>query len=222
MRGAGLIAVLATLTITACSKTDSGPGAAPDDGVPSGIYAVDPSHTYVTFSYLHQDLSYPLLRATSINGELEFDSDNISNSKVSISIAADSIRSNVGNFDKELASRKFFNVEEYPNISFSTDRYEASSENEGILYGHVTIRDTTQPLELAVTLNDAIMHPIFDVPAIGFSASGSLTRSEFGLDRFVPVVSDTVVITIEIEFLLGSNDNSASAAKSAQNAHAKR
>lgn len=222
MRGVALIAVLATLTITACGETDSGTNAAPEDGVPSGIYAVDPSHTYVTFSYLHQGLSYPLLRATSINGELDFDSDDISSSKVSISIAADSIRSNVENFDRELASRKFFNVEKYPNISFSTERYVPSGENEGILYGHVTIRDITRPLELAVTLNNALMHPIFNVPAIGFSASGSLTRSDFGLDRFVPVVSDTVVITIEIEFLRGSNDNSASAAQTARNAHAER
>jgi len=225
MRRAALVAVLSALAmiaLTGCGQKDSGPAATPGDGVPSGIYAIDPSHTYVTFSYLHQGLSYPLLRATNIDGELDFDKDDISKSKVSISIAADSIRSNVENFDLELASRKFFNVEKYPQITFDTDRYEASSDNEGILHGHVTIRGISQPLELAVTLNNALMHPIFDVPAIGFSATGSLSRSDFELDRFVPVVSDMVIITIEIEFLLGSNDGSASAARIARTPYAER
>ena len=60
-----LMAMLALLS--AC-----GQGESIDDGgelgIPSGTYAVDKSHTYVTFSYFHQGLSYPLLRATGIDG----------------------------------------------------------------------------------------------------------------------------------------------------------
>jgi polyisoprenoid-binding protein YceI len=179
--------------------------------VPSGIYAVDQSHTYITFSYLHQGLSYPLLRATSADGELDYDANNISNSKVNISVAADSIRTNVDFFDKELASRKFFNAEKFPHMNFTTDSYSATSESEGLLSGHITIRGITEPLELAVTLNNALVHPMLDIPVIGFSATGSLSRSDFGLDRFVPVVSDTVAFNIEIEFLHGSNEGSAAA-----------
>jgi polyisoprenoid-binding protein YceI len=220
MRHILLAAGLMTLAVAGCSQSGTESANTTGEGVPSGVYSIDQSHTYVSFSYLHQGLSYPLLRATSINGEMEFDSDDISKSKVSIAIAADAIRSNVDNFDKELASRKFFNAGKYPYITFSTDRYVASSDTTGILYGYVTIRDVTEPLELAVTLNNALIHPILDVPVIGFSATGSLTRSDFGLDRFVPVVSDTVVFNIEVEFLLGSNDSSSSAAMIARQASA--
>lgn len=205
---------MAAFVLSGCGRSDT--GSASDDSVPSGTYSIDPSHTYITFSYLHQGLSYPLLRATSIDGELDYDSADVTNSLVDISVAADSIRTNIDHFDKELASRKFFNAEKYPYITFSTDSYAATGEAEGILNGHVTIRDITRPLELAVTLNNALVHPMLNIPVIGFSAVGSLSRSDFGLDRFVPVVSDTVVFNIETEFLLGSNDGSSAAAARAR------
>lgn len=181
-------------------------------GVPSGTYSVDQSHTYVTFSYLHQGLAYPLLRATKTAGELEFDADDISNSAVNIAVAADSIRTNIDYFDKELASRKFFHADKYPHITFRSDRYEPTDEFHGVLHGDVTIKETTLPVALDVRLNNALIHPMLDVPVIGFSASGALKRSEFGLDRFVPVVSDDVTFNIEIEFLQGTDETNKAAA----------
>ena len=211
---------LVTISVAGCGNNNT--DTASDEGAPSGVYAVDPSHTYVTFSYLHQGLSYPLLRATSVNGELDFVSDDVAKSHVSITIAADSIRTNIDHFDAELASRKFFNADRYPYITFQSESYVTTSDNEGILTGNVTIRGITKPLELAVTLNNALVHPLLNIPVVGFSASGSLLRSDFGLDRFVPVVSDTVVFDIETEFLLGSNDASTSAAEMAHQASVER
>jgi len=212
--------VIVALAITGCGSSDT--ESVSGDRVPSGTYAIDQSHTYVTFSYLHQGLSYPLLRATNVNGELNFDSDDITRSEVGIAIAADSIRTNLDHFDKELASRKFFNAEKYPYISFLSESYVETGDKEGILRGQVTIRGVTEALELAVTLNNALVHPVLDIPVIGFSATGSLTRSDFGLDRFVPVISDTVVFEIETEFLLRSDESSASAAAIAREASIER
>ena len=188
----------------------------PSTAFPSGTYSVDPSHTYVTISYLHQGLSYPLLRATETAGELEFDADDISNSAVNIAVASDSIRTNIDYFDKELASRKFFHADKYPHITFRSKRFEATDSFHGVLHGEVTIKETTLPLALDVTLNNALFHPMLDVPVIGFSATGSLSRSDFGLDRFVPVVSDDVKLTIEIEFLHGTDDPNRMAAEIAK------
>ena len=52
---------------------------------------------------------------------------------------------------------------------------------------------------------------MLDIPVIGFSATGELNRSDFGLDRFIENVSDTVGFRIEIEFLQGSNESSQAA-----------
>ncbi len=182
-------------------------------GIPSGTYAIDKSHTYVTFSYFHQGLSYPLLRATGINGELELDNTEIENSTVSIAVNVDSIRTNLDYFDKELASRKFFHAEKYSHITFATHSYRPLNESSGELTGFVTIRDITRPIVLSVTINGAMDHPMLNTPVIGFSASGSLRRSDFDLDRFIPMVADQVNISIEAEFLHGSNESSAAAAR---------
>lgn len=193
-----------------------GQGQPTDDGgilgIPSGTYAVDTSHTYVTFSYFHQGLSYPLLRATAVDGELELDSSELQNSTVSIAVNADSIRTNLDYFDRELASRKFFHADKYPHITFGTHSYRPLGDSSGELTGFVTIRGITRPIVLSVTINGAMEHPMLNRPVIGISASGSLSRSDFDLDRFVPMVADQVDIRIEAEFLHGGNEGSAAAA----------
>ncbi len=204
--------VAAWALLAACSQ-----GEPVDDGgvlgIPSGTYAIDKSHTYVTFSYFHQGLSYPLLRATGIDGELELDNGELEKSTVSIAVDVDSIRTNLDYFDKELASRKFFHAEKYPHITFATHSYRPLNESSGELTGFVTIRDITRPIVLSVTINGAMDHPMLNTPVIGFSASGSLRRSDFDLDRFIPMVADQVNISIEAEFLHGSNESSAAAAR---------
>ena len=207
-----ILVVIAGLVLSACSDNTAVNSAG---DIPSGTYAVDPSHAYVTFYYLHQGLSFPLLRATAVAGELQYDADNIENSSVQVAIAADSIRTNIDYFDDELASRKFFNAEKYPYITFRSDSYQALSEEIGVARGQVSIRGVTRPLELGVTLNNALIHPMLDTPVIGFSATGSLNRSDFGLDRFITDVSDTVEFRIEIEFLQGSNEESQAAVQAA-------
>ena len=187
-------------------------------GVPSGTYAVDKSHTYVVFSYLHQGLSYPLLRMTDIDGELELDSTSMENSTANIAVAVNSIRTNLDFFDKELASRKFFHAEKFPYVTFATHSYKLLSDTLGELTGYITIRDVTRPIVLAVTLNGAMDHPALNKPVIGFSASGALLRSDFDLDRFIPMIADQVEIRIEAEFLMGSNPGSTAAAQMAADA----
>lgn len=220
-RTVSLLAILGSAVLAGCGGDGSAPdaGDATDGlGIPSGTYAIDTTHAYVTFSYLHQDLSYPLIRATGVDGELELDADEIGNSTTRIAVRADSIRSNTGYFDKELASPKFFNANKYPHMTFVGDDYTSIDDSHGTLSGQVTIRGITMPLTLDVTINGAMVNPITEVPTIGVSASGSLARSDFGLDRFIPAVADQVDIAIEAEFALGSSERSAAAAELAMTA----
>lgn len=205
----GLLAIL--VGIAACGDgNDAAPVAAENGfGIPSGTYAVDPTHAYLTFSYLHQGLSYPLIRATVLDGELELDAQAIENSSAHIAIAVDSIRTNTPYFDKELASPKFFNAAKFPHITFSSERYEAITDSNGRLHGIVTIRGISRPLALDVQINGAMENPITNKPVIGFSAKGELKRSDFELDRFIPAVADEVAIDIEIEFAEGRTESSA-------------
>jgi polyisoprenoid-binding protein YceI len=207
-----LLTRFAILAFAAGGFHGSAASAQSDLDIPSGIYAIDRTHAYITFSYLHQGLSYPLLRATDIDGELELDSGRIANSKVFVAVAADSIRTNTSYFDRELASPKFFNAGKFPHITFSADRYVPEAESSGKLHGYVTIRGITRPMTLFVTINGALQNPLSNKPVIGVSATGSLNRSDFELDRFIPAVADRVQVSIEAEFAEGGNEGSAAAA----------
>ena len=214
-----LLVVLFLPSFVACTRDESPQTQTESDsglGIPSGTYSVDKSHTYLTFSYLHQGLSYPLLRAKEIDGELELNTGAMEKTRVAIVVDADSIRTNIPFFDKELASPKFFNATKFSHIAFVADSYEAISDSEGALSGQVTIRGITKPLILTVRINGAMVNPISSKPAIGISASGYLQRSDFGLDRFIPAVADRVELKIEVEFQQGSDDESMVAAELAQ------
>ena len=201
-----LLFVLLIVAAPAFAQDDSGLG------IPSGVYAIDKGHTYVSFSYLHQGLSYPRLRAADVDGELTLNAGSPGDSQVAISIAVDSIRSNIDYFDEELASPKFFNAAKFPHITFVADSMDMASAEGGMLQGVITIRGISRPLSLDVKINGAMTNPITNKPVIGVSATGALNRSEFELDRFIPAVSDQVTLRIEAEFAQGSNEGSASAA----------
>jgi polyisoprenoid-binding protein YceI len=214
-----LLAVLTVSIFAACSGGDAPEGPPVSEGglgIPAGTYAVDKSHTYVTFSYLHQGLSFPLLRIGGIDGELQLDPGALEKTRVSIVAAAASISTNTPFFDQELASPKFFNAAKYPHIAFAADSYEAINDSEGALSGQITIRGITQPIILTVKINGAMVNPITSKPAIGLSASGHVQRSDFGLDRFIPAVADRVDLKIEVEFQQGSSDESMAAANLAR------
>ncbi len=214
-----LCTLLAASILAACSDggtPESPPVGDAGPGIPAGTYAVDKSHTYLTFSYLHQGLSFPLLRIGGIDGELELDPAALEKTQVSIVADAASIKTNTAFFDKELTSPKFFNAVKFPHIAYVADSYEAINESEGALSGQVTIRGITKPLILAVKINGAMVNPITSKPVIGLSASGYVQRSDFGLDRFIPAVADRVDLRIEVEFEQGSNDESTPAAQLAR------
>ncbi len=180
--------------------------------IASGVYSIDPMHSYLTFSYLHMGYSYPLLRATGIDGELTLNGGAMEESTVAIAIDASTIESGIQRFNTELHSLQYFNVEKYPHITFTSRAYGPTSDVTGRLTGFVTIRGKTRPMTLDVVINNAIIHPMSKKPVIGFTATGELKRSDFDMSRNIPFVADKVTIDIEAEFVEGSSETSSGAA----------
>jgi len=205
--------------ITMGQSEASGPVTANYDGqasfsnIPDGVYSVDKMHTYVTFSYLHMGYSYPLLRVTGIDGQMNLNLKNMAESTVAIAIEANTIDSSMPKFNTELQSLQYFNVKNYPHIAYTTHSYVPLTETTGTLTGYLTIKGKTRPMILEVTLNNAIINPFSKKPVIGFSAKGTLNRSEFGLARNIPLIADEVLIDISSEFVQGSTPSSLAAVK---------
>ncbi|GGC98696.1 YceI family protein [Aquisalinus flavus] len=166
----------------------------------SGTYTPDDGHAYIVFSYNHLGFSNPMVRWGDWDANLNWDADNPENSTLDVTIDATSVDTGVDDFNTHLNSSDFFNTAEYPQISFTSTALEVTGPESGILTGDLTIRDTTMPVTMDVTINKAGFEERGNVHKLGFSGRTTVLRSDFGLDAYVPNVSDEVDIIVEAEF----------------------
>ena len=165
-----------------------------------GTYVPDDRHAYISFSYSHLGLSNPQLFFKDFDVTLELDSNNINNSAVSITIDAATIDSAVPELDDDLKSSRFFDVSNHPEITFQSTGYEQSSADTGRLTGDLSVRGITKPVTLDVKINSAAMNRMTRKEMLGVSATGTINRSDYGLDSLLPIVGDEVSLDIQVEF----------------------
>ena len=168
--------------------------------IPSGSYVMDKEHGYVTFSYSHFGLSNPQLRFRDIDATIELDADNLENSKVTALIKSASIDSGVDRFDDHLNSDGWFDTAKFPEISFSSTGFERESQNSGKMTGGITIMGITKSVTFDVDLLQAFEHPMKKKPFMGLEGRADIKRSDWGLGKYAPNVSDEVSIYISGEF----------------------
>jgi len=167
--------------------------------VPSGAYGLDKTHGYVTFSYSHLGFSNPSVSFNDFDVDLQLDANNLQNSSFRVVLATASIDSRVDEFDQHLKAEGYFDVANHPQITFTSTAIEMTSAQRANITGVLTIKGVAKPVTLQAVLNKAGMHPLKRVPAIGVSATATILRSDWGLAKYVPMVSDEVTLSIEVE-----------------------
>jgi len=167
--------------------------------VPSGSYAVDPTHAYVNFQYTHLGLSRPMLQFDDFDVVLELDNADVSKSSIEVVIDPKSIQAGSDIWKSHLTGGDYFDVGAHPEITYNSTSIEKTGDDTLKVMGDLTIKGESQPVELEVQLLAAMDHPMSGDPVIGFTASGQLLRSAFGLGKFAPNVSDEIDLTISAE-----------------------
>lgn len=168
----------------------------------SGVYTPDAKHRYITFSYMHQGYSRPWVRWRAWTGELNWDAETPENSSVSVTIDAEAVDSGVDEFDGHLRGERFFDTANYPAVTFVSTSVAKTGVDTGTITGDLTIKGVTKPVTLDVKFNKGAYEERGNRYKLGFSATTSVIRSEFGMDFLVPVVSDQVDIVIETEWMM--------------------
>ncbi|MEP6344072.1 MAG: YceI family protein [Maricaulaceae bacterium] len=167
---------------------------------PSGVYKSEAGHAYIAMSYNHQGYAKPILRWGAFDATVNVDSENPENSSLSVEIDVASIDSGVDVFDDHLRAEQFFNVAEYPTISFSSTDMKQLVQGRGQVTGELTIKDVTKPVTLDVTLNKVGQHFRSKKDMFGISATTMIRRDDFGVGLY-DVVGQEVEIQIEVEFV---------------------
>lgn len=162
-------------------------------------YELDPAHTSVTVTWTHFGFSHPTADIPDTKGTLVFDSENPAASRVNVTLPVSQIDSHVPALTKEFKGAEYFDTAKYPNATFHSTKVVAKGDNKFDVEGNLTLKGITKPVTLHATLNKQGEHPMVKKQAIGFDATGTIKRSDFKLDKYVPAVGDEVTLTISTE-----------------------
>lgn len=171
-------------------------------GAVERTYTLEPGHTQVDFRWNHMGFSTPAAAIHVTDGVLKFDPDAPTRASVSLTLPINTIDTRVPELDKHLLSADFFDAAKYPTATFKSTKVVREGKGKAYkIYGNLTIKGVTKPVVLAATLNHVGTHPMMKIPAVGFDATTSIKRSDFGIGAYVPAVSDKIDIRITTEAL---------------------
>lgn len=162
-------------------------------------YKMDPTHTDVIASWSHFGFSNPIAHFGNVDGSITYDADNVGQSSVNVTIPLSGMESHVAAFNEHLRSDDFFDAEQFPVITFASTKVEAAGSDKLRVAGDLTVHGVTRPVVLDVTINRIGEQPMAKRPAAGFDATTTIKRSDFGMAKYAPNVSDEVQIRITTE-----------------------
>ncbi|MGV7185124.1 YceI family protein [Xanthomonas axonopodis] len=163
-------------------------------------YALDPVHTRVLFAVEHAGFSKALGTVSGSSGTLVFDPDDWAAARLDVTVPLHRADLGDAKWNQATLARNLLDAERFPDAHFVSTHVEASGENHVKVTGNLTLHGVTRPVTLDVTLNALKRHPLppFRRTA-GFSATATLSRSEFGIDAWKSMIGDSVELRIEAE-----------------------
>jgi polyisoprenoid-binding protein YceI len=198
----GLTAAIA-LPVIAQEMPKTAPGAHEPSRVTAGSYKADPYHTQVGFSVMHMGFSYYRGLFGDVAGTLTLDPKAPDKAKVSIDIPIEAIKTTSDALDKHLKSPDFFDAAKFPMAHFESTAVKVSGASAKIS-GNLTIKGVTKPVILDAKFVGAgkMYNPMNKETSeqVGFEATATIKRSDFGISYGIPLVPDEVPLTISVAF----------------------
>lgn len=162
-------------------------------------YQLDPNHTMVLFSWSHFGYSHPTADIGLGQGTVVFDEQHPAQSSVEVSLPLAKLDTHVLALDQHLKEPDFFDAAKYPVITFKSRQVQPLGDHKFEITGDLTVHGVTRTLVLDATLNKVGPNAMSGAQSIGFDATATLKRSDFGIGAYVPKVSDEISIRITTE-----------------------
>ena len=201
-----ICAVIFVISLTSCVSWVFAKSAFND--MPAVEYKLDLSHASIVWKVSHLGLSNYVARFTEFDAAIDYNASDIEKSQITASINPMSIQTAYPNaaekdFDNVLATEKgWFNAKQFASINFVSTSIDMTTDKTAIMKGTLTFLGVTKEVSLDVVFNGAMTtQPFTRKPTMGFSATTSIIRSEFGMSKYVPSIGDKVDIMIEGEFV---------------------
>jgi polyisoprenoid-binding protein YceI len=162
-------------------------------------WQIDNAHSEVNFTVRHMMISNVRGRFESFSGEVNFDEQNPANTTVEVQIDAKSINTREPKRDNHLRSQDFLFAEKYPYLIFRSKRVEITGKNRARLIGNLTVRNITREITLNVEYSGQAKSP-WGTTSAGFSATGTLNRTDWNLTWNQALETGGVLVGDEIKF----------------------
>src|SRR2546428_8539023 len=144
-------------------------------------YNVDSDHSIVGFSVVHMVVSKTTGRFKDYTGFIEMDPDAKTVKSIEAVIQTASLDTNHGKRDTHLKSPDFFNVEQFPTLTYKMKAYEKIVDNQYRTKGDLTLLGMTKEIVLTGTINGLLPKDPMGNTSARFSAHGKINRQDFGM-----------------------------------------
>jgi len=165
----------------------------------ANVYTSDPDHTFAWFEFNHLGYSVQRDRFDKVSATVSLDlQDQTGAAQASIDV--NSLNTGSHFFNQMLLSDAFFDAAKYPAITFQSTHFTFGHlDNVTAIDGNLTIKGITRPVTLRVTNYKCMMHPEYHRPACGLNATAKVSRSDFNLGKYVPLIANEITLYVSIE-----------------------
>lgn len=194
---------IATLLCVAAAAPSAMAQASQDPkSVKEGTYKVEAYHTQFGFSISHFGFTDFSGLFSGASGSLQLDPAKPSASKLNVSIPVQSILTTVPAINDEMKSDKWFDTAQFPTATFTSTKITLTGKGTAAIAGDLTLHGVTRPITLKARFIGAGVNPLDKADTVGFEATGTIKRSDFGVKMYLPMIGDDVRLTIAGAFEL--------------------
>lgn len=163
-------------------------------------YVVDKSHAFVTFMADHLGFSTVHGKFLDFDADIDFDPGAVEETRVRFTVRTASVETYSTARDDQLRSAAFFDSDTYPDMIFRSTSVRPTGTDTAEITGDLTLRGVTREVVLEAVLNRIGPSPLFpDIEVAGFTVTGVIDRTEFGMTFGAPAIGAEIPIRIDLE-----------------------
>lgn len=195
-----LAAAATAAPLVAQMRPDMLHGAGSPADVQAGSYAVEPNHTQVAFSVSHMGISPFAGWFHGASGAMTLDPADLGKTTLTVTIPVNSVETTSAQLVQELNGPDWFDTAKYPTATFRSTKVTKLNDETARIDGELTLHGVTKPETIVARFFGAATNPMSKKPSIGFLGRMVIQRSDFGVTKYVPLVSDETVLVINAAF----------------------
>jgi len=188
------------LLLGGCSAVVTPDKTAQISALKPGAYQIDPQHSTLLFKIEHLGLSTYVGRFNDFSASLEFDPADLEATRLDARVDTTSVDVDDSIVEGTLQNSDWFHSEQFPQAAFTTRAIKPLGDNRFVFTGELTLRGVTKTVSFQGRFNGGATNLLTRRYTLGFTASGTINRTDFGIDRYTSLVGEEVELEFYAEF----------------------